>query len=117
MNARGIPTGAYQVFHMLSSPWGRGYLPWPGWVGTLGYPHPDLSRGRYLGIGNPPPSGSGRGTTPPCEQTENIAFPHPLDAVGNKTNLHLDLVNSAEFRWDSKTLCIETGSMYIEDIF
>ena len=31
---------------------GRGHLPWPGEVHTLGYPHPDLPRGgTYLGRG------------------------------------------------------------------
>ena len=48
----------------VASPWvgrGGGYLPWPGgWgVPTLGVP-------------------------PRCEQTENITFPHPSDAVGNQ---------------------------------
>ena len=65
MNARGIPTAAYQ---------------------TLGYPlpPPDLAGGggTYLGRG----VGTLRYPLPPCEQTENITFPHPSDAVGNKPN-------------------------------
>ena len=40
VNARGIPTTAYEVLHMLSYPAGRG-------VGTL-----DRGRGRYLGWGD-----------------------------------------------------------------
>ena len=45
------------------------------WLGTpcwtwLGYP--------------PPPVGPGRDNLPMCGQTENITFPHPSDAVGNK---------------------------------
>ena len=68
-------------------PWpggGGGYLPsstlpsgpaWPG-VPTLGYAPPVWT---LLGYPSPPPR---------CEQTENITFPHPSDAVGNK-NLNL----------------------------
>ena len=76
MNARGIPTAAYQVLHMLSYPGGRGgggrYLGWEG-VGTLRYPSPLLCRpgqgGRYLGLGVLPfltwPEGRYLGVPPP----------------------------------------------------
>ena len=88
--------------------WRGTYLGWG--VPTLGYPSPVLTwwGGTYLGVsqiltwpggtylgqgylpwGTPiwtwlgyPPSGPGRGTPPRCEQTENITFPHPSDAVG-----------------------------------
>ena len=46
MNARGVPTVAYQVLHLL--PIGGGYLPWTG--GTyLGQGVPTLEGGTYLG--------------------------------------------------------------------
>ena len=146
MNARGIPTTAYQVLHPLSYPVGgrglpilaRGYLPWPGggylpWLGGVptwlggGYlpgwgSVPTLARGylpfvrgylpwpggTYPGGGlphhgtpakvstppakvdTPPPPSKVQGRysqakvgAPRCEQTENITFPRPSDAVGN----------------------------------
>ena len=77
MNARGIPTAAYQVLHLLSC---TGGAPPAG-----GYPHPDLAGGEvphpggypisegYPHLGYPPvwtwlgypPSGPGRGTPHP----------------------------------------------------
>ena len=72
LNARGIPTAAYQVFHMPSYPggegggryprvplpiltWPGGYLPWPG--GAV----PSLAGGggRYLGVPLPYPDLAG----------------------------------------------------------
>ena len=65
----------------------RSGAPWSGWT-WLGYPLAGS------GLENPPgwiwfgypPAGPGLGTPPPrrCGQTENITFPHPSDAVGNK---------------------------------
>ena len=54
VNARGIPTAAYQVLHMLSCPGGIPQVPptwgtplrnppsWPIWGGGVPHPHPDL---------------------------------------------------------------------------
>ena len=67
MNARGIPTTAYQVLPLLPE---VGYPP-------AGVPQPGLMGVPKVGV---PP---GRGTPPRCGQTENITFPHPLHAVGN----------------------------------
>ena len=53
----GVPTFPWEY-----PPWPGGYLPWPE-------EYPTLAR-----MGCP---------TPRCEQTENITFPHPSDAVGN----------------------------------
>ena len=74
MNARGIPSTAYQALHMLSYLRGGGtYLSQGG--------------GTYLGWGAPalgyPPIWTWLGYPPPCEQTENITFPHPSNVVSN----------------------------------
>ena len=72
VNARGLPTAAYQVLHLLSCTggWGTscrggGYPyqgvphPWPGGPGVppiwiwLGYPHPRLDRGTSWGVPHP----------------------------------------------------------------
>ena len=60
-------------------------------VSALARGVPKLVRGTYLGWGVPTlargvPTLAGRyppWDTPWCEQTENITFPHPSDAVGN----------------------------------
>ena len=64
VNARGIPTAAYQVLHVLSCPGGGGVPPVLTWLGYpsphqtwLGYPRPIRS-----GWGTPPPIGPGWGT-------------------------------------------------------
>ena len=63
VNARGIPTVAYQVLHMLSYP-GGGYLPWRGGgVGTSGYPLSLPSVLTWLGGGG---GGVGSLGYPPC---------------------------------------------------
>ena len=60
---------------------GCGYLPWPG--GTyFGCGYPFWLGGTYLSQGVP--TLAGMGYSPRCEQTDNITFPHPLDAGGNK---------------------------------
>ena len=129
VNARGIPTAAYQVLHLLTE---VGYPPlgYPPSRSDGGYPRwgtthwgtppsrsdPGGTRGGVLPIGVPPcwgtpcqgipplgyppigvpprldlawvppPGWTWLGYPPPprCEQTENITFPHPSDAVGNK---------------------------------
>ena len=63
-----------------------------GWGPQLGHPHPDLAGwGGVVGV--PPrwdPSHLDLAWVPPpprCGQTENITFPHPSDAVGNKGSI------------------------------
>ena len=97
--ARGVPTLGYPpILTWL----GGTYLGWG--VPTLGYP-PILTwlEGTYLGqVGYlpgqgrypPSPSGLGRGTPRRCEQTENIIFPRPSDAVGSK------LLSVCRMRWN-----------------
>ena len=71
----------------------------------MGYPPSESGMGYPLcldlGQGTPP-SRPGMGYPPPphmCEQTENITFPHPSDAGGNKENLvRAGVVPSAPFR-------------------
>ena len=90
MNATGILTAAYQVLHLLpvvryppppGSGLEGGYLRWGTPIQVWwGVPELDLA-------GVPPPHLDLAGIPPPpsprCEQTENITFPHPSDAVGN----------------------------------
>ena len=111
VNARGIPTAPYLVLYLLPKvgypPPGRGTpLARCDWGGVpevgyppLGYPRPGVTGGGwgYLRWGTPPRAGPGWGTPrldlagvpppppPRCEQTENITFAHPSDAVGNDT--------------------------------
>ena len=71
MNARGIPTTAYQVLHMLSYVGGGEYLPFAG-GGEVPW-----------GIPLPPPSGPGQGTSPlPVWTDWKHYLPNPSDAVG-----------------------------------
>ena len=92
VNARDLPTAAYQVLHVLSCPGGGGGgLPL---LGGWGYPHPDLAgvpSPQWTWPGYPPsdlatvPLSDLAGVPPSrCGQTENITFPHPSDAVGKK---------------------------------
>ena len=67
VNARGIPTAAYQVLHLLSYPGGGGVLPhpWPGAtpiMGSWSTPHPDLAGGTPSLARGVPPSWPGWGT-------------------------------------------------------
>ena len=76
MNARGIPTAAYQVLHLLPEvgyPPPAGVPPWPGptegeGVPEVGYPLP-AGGTPWLDLAGvaPPPAGPGpgRGTPPP----------------------------------------------------
>ena len=111
-NARGIPTAAYQVLHLLTevgNPPPPSGSPHPGLMGgtwggvsphwgspLLGYPSP--IRVPPIGVPHqgtpqldlaqvPPPAGPGSDPPTRCEQTENITFPHPSDAVGKYTDL------------------------------
>ena len=152
VNARGIPTAAYQVLHVLSclgDPPAGGYpipaggyplagvppiLTWLGGTPSLqgvplagitpllhlagippiwtwpGYPTSDLSRvppfepgwgtpPRWTWPGYPPIKGWGAphldlaGLPSRCGQTENITFPHPSDAVGNKRTSRMREMN------------------------
>ena len=66
VNARGIPTAAYQVFHLLSVPGGTpagGGYPIP----AMGVPH----------LGHPHPTGPGRGTTPQLDLAAYCPLPPP----------------------------------------
>ena len=106
VNARGIPTAAYQVLHLLScTRWGThlsGYPPpRPGPTGGTrgGVPPvrvPPQARSDRRGVpevGYPPPGQTWLGyppcldlaRVPPlrCEQTDNITFPRTTYAVGN----------------------------------
>ena len=88
-DATGILTAPYQVLHLLpvvryplhlGQFWRGGYLRWgtPSqvwWGGTRTGPGWDTPHPIWTWLGYPPP--------PRCEQTENITFPHPSDAVGN----------------------------------
>ena len=76
VNARGIPTAAYQVLHLLSYPgggthpwWGGGGYPIPGqggthrWLGNIkslvrGYPIPGIPILAWVGIPHPWPGGT-----------------------------------------------------------
>ena len=180
MNARGIPTAAYQVLHLLPvvgyhpiQVWRRGggfpevgypparsdgaYLGWgtpcmgtplarshggiqggvhPSQVWWGGYPRwgtpqqgylPARSDGGYPRQGTPqqgtpqpglmrevpkldlagvPPIWTWPGYPPPprCEQTENITFSHPSDAVGNKLHKITSPNDSEHFVLNSLTL-------------
>ena len=82
----------------------NGVPPWPGLMGGTqggvppgqvsweylrsGTPLARYDEGYLRWLGYPPPFGPGRGTPPShrCEQTENITFPHPSDAVGKNIN-------------------------------
>ena len=117
VNARGIPTAAYQVLHMLSYPGvGGRQVPWLGGGSTLGYP---LSwpgwGGRYLGwrwgivtLGYVPPL--------PCGQTKNITFPHPSDAIGKNHLFQYSLVisglNSQKILFSCSLSCLFSLSVY-----
>ena len=89
VNARGIPIAESQVLHLLSYPGGT-YLGQEGGEPTLaGVGAPTLAGGGGGGVPTlarqvPTLAGGGGGATYPwCEQTGNITFPHPSDAVGN----------------------------------
>ena len=57
---------------ILTWPGGGGYLPWLG-VPTLGYPHPDLAGGTYLGV--PPTLLTWLGVP-------TLGYPYPPDLAG-----------------------------------
>ena len=116
MNARGIPTAAYQVLHLLSCT-GKGATP-AGRVPHLGYPPLDLARGgtpSLLGgypTSSSPPSDLAegaphlrspsirpcQGVPHPCQGVSHLGYPlsdlvrgvpHPCQGVPNFRYLHL----------------------------
>ena len=74
VNARGIPTAAYQVLHLLSYPGGGYPMPGQGEVSPSWYPpppHPDLA-----GDGVPPPWGT------PCRDLGPVTGVPPRKDMG-----------------------------------